>query len=160
MSPEPPRRTELPRAGRDRGPMRVPMRLADSGLVVIDASWGTIRPLQLADGVCSVGELEVMEHLDRGLVLIDSRPAEAYDAFTIPGARNIPHDETLERIGQLDPARPTIFFCNGPQCAASPEAIDALLAAEHPPAAIRYYRGGLHDWISLGLPTAHPSSPA
>ena len=135
------------------------MRLADSGLVVIDATWGTIRPMQLADGVCTVGELEVMEHLDRGLSLIDSRPAEAYGAFTIPGARNIPHAETVERISQLDPAQPTIFFCNGPQCAASPEAIDALRAAEHPPAAIRYYRGGLHDWISLGLPTEPPAPP-
>ena len=77
MSPEPPRRPELRRAGRDRGPMHAPMRLADSGLVVIDATWGTIRPMQLADGVCTVGELEVMEHLDRGLSLIDTRPAEA-----------------------------------------------------------------------------------
>jgi len=138
--------------------MRVPICLADSGLVVIDATWGTIRPMQLADGVCTVGELELMEHLDRGLPLVDSRPAEAYDCSTIPGARNIPHDETVQRISQLDPAQPTIFFCNGPQCAASPEAIDSLLTANYPPAAIRYYRGGLHDWISLGLPT-EPSSP-
>ena len=160
MSPEPPRRPAFPRAGRDRGPMRVPMRLADSGLVVIDATWGTIRPMQLADGVGTVGELEVMEQLDRGLSLVDSRPADVYGSFTIPGARNIPHDETVERIGQLDPAQSTIFFCNGPQCAASPEAIDALLTAGYPPAAIRYYRGGLHDWISLGLPTEPPSPPA
>lgn len=80
-----PQRPELPRAGRDRGPMRVPMRLADSGLVVIDATWGTIRPMQLADGVCTVGELEVMEHLDRGLSLIDTRPAEAYGSCRFPG---------------------------------------------------------------------------
>lgn len=160
MSPEPPRRSDLPRAKRDRGPIRVPMLLADSGLVVIDATWGTIRPIRLANGVCTVGELEVMEHLDRGLSLIDSRPAEAYELSTIPGARNIPHEETVERIAQLDPAEPTIFFCNGPQCAASPEAIDALLIAKFPPAAIRYYRGGLHDWMSLGLPIEPPSPPA
>ena len=122
--------------------MRVPLLVADSGLVVIDATWGTINPRRLVGGVCNVGELEVMEHLDRGLSLIDSRPAEAYGSFTIPGARNIPHAETVERIGELDPAQPTIFFCNGPQCAASPEAIDALLAADYPPAAIHYYRGG------------------
>ena len=156
MSPEP-WIAEFARAGRDREPMRVPVLLADSGLVVIDATWGTIRPLQLADGVCTVGELEVMEHLHRGRSLIDSRPADAYGAFTIPGARNIPHDETVERLGQLDPAGPTVFFCNGPQCAASPLAIDSLLAAGYPPAAIHYYRGGLHDWMSLGLPTEPPS---
>lgn len=100
-----------------------------------------------------------MEHFDRGLSLIDLRPAEAYGSSTIPGARNIPHDETVERISQLDPAQPTIFFYNGPQCAASPEAIDALLTSKYPPAAIRYYRGGLHDWISLGLPTEPPLRP-
>ena len=101
-----------------------------------------------------------MEHLDRGLSLVDSRPADAYGSFTIPGARNVPHGNIAERIGQLDPAQPTIFFCNGPQCAASPDAINALLSAGHPPAAIRYYRGGLHDWMSLGLPTEPPARPA
>ncbi len=132
------------------------MLLADSGLVVIDATWGTIRPMQLAVGVCTVGELEVMEHLDRGRVLIDSRPAEAYDSFTIAGARNIPHAETREHIARLDATQPTIFFCNGPQCAASPETIEILFASGYPPAAILYYRGGLHDWMSLGLPTESP----
>lgn len=160
MSPDSPRRAELLRAGRDREPMRVPLRLAGSGLVVIDATWGTIRPMRLADGVRTVGELEVIEHLDRGLSLIDSRPFEAYSSSTIPGARNIPHDEAVQRISELDPAQPTIFVCNGPQCGASPKAIDALLTAKYPPAAIHYYRGGLHDWISLGLPTEPPSRPA
>jgi rhodanese-related sulfurtransferase len=149
MAPDPPR---FPRAGRERDPMRVPMPVADSGLVVIDATWGTITPIQFGDGIITVGELEVMEHLDLGLALIDTRPAEAYASGTIPGARNIPHAETAQRIGELDPGRPAIFFCNGPQCAATPDAIEALLAAEYPPTAIRYYRGGMHDWISLGLP--------
>lgn len=153
MAPEPPR---FPRDGREREPMMVPMRLDDSGLVVIDATWGTIRPMQLADGLSTVGELEVMEHLDLGLPLIDTRPAEAFNAATIPGARNIPHGETVQRLGELDPGQPSIFFCNGPQCAATPEAIDALLASDYPPTAIRYYRGGMHDWISLGLPTEPP----
>ena len=65
----------------------------------------------------------------------------------------------MERISQLDPAQPTIFSCNGPQCAAPPAAIDTLLTSKYPPAAIRYYRGGLHDWISLGLPTEPPATP-
>ena len=140
--------------------MRVPMCLADSGLVMIDATWGTIRPMQVADGVRTVGELEVIDHLELGLALIDSRPAEAYGFSTIPGARNIPHGESVAHISRLDPAQPTVFFCNGPQCAASPEAIEALLSSNYPAAAIHYYRGGLHDWISLGLPTDPPSQPA
>ena len=90
-------------------------------------------------------------------MLIDSRPAEAFNSFTIAAARNIPHAQTREHIGRLDPTRPTIFFCNGPQCAASPETIEILLASGYPAAAILYYRGGLHDWMSLGLATGPPA---
>ena len=121
------------------------------------ASWGTIKPITLAEGVRTVGELEVMEHLDSGLALIDRRLPEAYAAATIPGARSIPHTEAAERASELD--RAVVFFCNGPQCPASPNAIDTLLAAGRPPVAILYYRGGLHDWVSLGLPL-EPGSPA
>ncbi len=133
--------------------MRTPMTVGDSGLVVLDASWGEIKPIQLADGVGTVGELELIEHLDSGLALIDSRSPESHAVATIPGARNIPHGETADRIGELDRKRSAVFFCNGPQCGASPDAIEALLAEGHPPTVILYYRGGLHDWVSLGLPT-------
>ncbi len=139
--------------------MRTPLVLGDSGLVVLDASWGEIKPMALADGVGTVGELELIQHVDSGLALIDSRQQRAYASATIPGARSIPHDVAAERISELDPDRPAVFFCNGPQCGASPDAIEALLAAGYPQAAILYYRGGLHDWVSLGLPT-EPGRPA
>lgn len=139
--------------------MRAPIVLGDSGLVVLDASWGEIKPMALGDGVVTVGELELIEHLDGGLALIDSRSAESYADATIPGARSIPHDVAAERISELDPDRPAVFFCNGPQCGASPNAIEAMLGTGHPPDAILYYRGGLHDWVSLGLPT-EPGDPA
>lgn len=153
MSSEP-SASGLQRAGRDRGPIRAPIVLGDSGLVVLDASWGEIKPMELANGVVTVGELELIEHLNEGLALIDSRSPESYALATIPGARNVPHDEAAECIGELDPDRPTVFFCNGPQCGASPDAIEALLGAGHPRGLILYYRGGLHDWVSLGFPTA------
>ncbi len=140
------------RASRKRGPMRVPLVVDDSGLVVLDATWGTIKPMTLADGVRTVGELELIDHLESGLDAIDSRQPEAHAAGTIPGAHSIPHAEAMERASELDPHRPSVFFCNGPQCGASPDAIAALLEAGHPAALILYYRGGLHDWVSLGLP--------
>lgn len=159
MAPEPSSGVRgLERVGRERGPMRAPIVLGDSGLVVLDASWGSINPMALADGVHTVGELEVIEHLESGLALIDSRLPDAFAAATIPGARSIPHTGAAERAGELDPRRLAVFFCNGPQCGASPDAIQALLAAGHPPTAMRYYRGGLHDWVSLGLPL-EPGEP-
>lgn len=45
-----------------------------------------------------------------------------------------------------------MLFCNGPQCGATPEALRALLEHGYPADRLRYYRGGVHDWMTLGLP--------
>lgn len=105
-------------APREDGPQVPEPVPGQAGLYRVDATWGTIQPLEVADGVRTVGELEVVERMD-----------------------------------ELDPSQPTIFFCNGPQCAQSPWAIEALLEAGYPAEAILYYRGGMHDWLTLGLPT-------
>lgn len=47
-----------------------------------------------------------------------------------------------------------------PQCAATPDAVEALLAAGYPCGALAYYRGGLHDWQTLGLPVEPGSAEA
>jgi rhodanese-related sulfurtransferase len=129
----------------------------EPGLVTVDATWGTISPMQIAPGVRTVGELEVIEHIDAGLPLVDTRLAHFYRDGTIPSARNVPHEQIEESISGLDPELATIFFCNGPQCAATPVAIRALLAGAYPAEAILYYRGGIHDWITLGLPVDAPA---
>src|SRR5204863_28822 len=64
------------------------------------------------------------------------------------------HEQILEHLDQLDPAVPTVFFCNGPQCTATPDAIGKLLDAGYPAEAILYYRGGIHDWMTLGFPVS------
>ena len=132
--------------------MMTPAPVAETGFVVVDATWVTIRPLTLAKGVVTVAELEVIEQLERGLPVVDTRPAPAYARSTIPGARNLPHRQAIDRIDELARDQMTILFCNGPQCAATPDAIEALLAAGYPAGALAYYRGGLHDWQTLGLP--------
>lgn len=142
-------------------PIRVPESIEGSGgLFIVDASWGEINPLVLAPGVRTVGELEVIEHLKHRLPLVDTRLQDVYLRSTIPGARNLPHTEILKRRDELDADVETVFFCNGPQCAATPDAIHSLLDAEYPPKSILYYRGGMHDWMTLGLPikTIHRSS--
>jgi rhodanese-related sulfurtransferase len=124
-----------------------------AGRFVVDGTWGTINPIALAPGVRTVGELEVLAHIERGLPVIDSRRPEFFAAGTIPGATSLPHTETRERAGELDPAVDTVVFCNGPQCAATPQAVRALLDAGHPAERLLYYRGGMHDWLTLGLPS-------
>jgi rhodanese-related sulfurtransferase len=61
-------------------------------------------------------------------------------------------------MDELDQTQKTILFCNGPQCPQSPRAIRALIEAGFPPDKILYYRGGMHDWMTLGLPTTQSSS--
>jgi rhodanese-related sulfurtransferase len=111
-----------------------------------------VQPIELAPGVRTIGERELIEHLERGGALIDTRQPHFHSEATIPGARGIPHDEILDHLGELDAGSATAFFCNGPQCAATPDAIRALLDAGHPAGAILYYRGGMHDWMTLGYP--------
>ena len=145
------------RLARRKDPLQVPKPVeGNDGLFVVDATWGAINPIELAPGVRTVGELEVISHLKRDLPLIDTRLEHFYEASTIPGARNLPHPETRTRLDDLDPAHPTVFFCNGPQCGATPDAIRCLLELGFPEASILYYRGGMHDWITLGLPVAPP----
>jgi rhodanese-related sulfurtransferase len=144
----------LPRRGRS---CQVPQPLGD-GRFEVDATWGSVQPILPAPGVRTVGELELIEHVRQGRPVIDTRLAHFLRGGTIPGARSIPHGQILEHLDELDPSVPTVFFCNGPQCAATPDAIRTLLDAGYPPAAILYYRGGMHDWITLGYPTV-PGRP-
>lgn len=132
----------------------VPEPVADrDGLFIVDATWGTVRPIKLAPGVETVGELEVIEHIYRGLPLMDCRRPHFFRAATLPTASSLPHPEAARRIEQLDSDVVTVMFCNGPQCASTPDAIHALTDAGYPPQRLLYYRGGMHDWLTLGFPT-------
>jgi rhodanese-related sulfurtransferase len=145
----------LPRRG---GGLMVPRPVpGEPGLVTVDATWGTISPMQLAPGVRTVGELEVIRQIEEGLPLIDTRLEHFYRDGTLPGARSVTHPRIGESLAGLDPGRATVFFCNGPQCAATPGSIRTLIAAGYPAGAILYYRGGIHDWVTLGLPLEIPA---
>lgn len=131
----------------------IPEFISDKkGLVSVDVTWGDIQPIQVAPDVRTVGELEVKKHLLEGFPMIDIRaPGTRYGA-RIPGTKAIPISDIVDRMGELDRTRETIFYCNGPQCPQSPTAIKKLLDAGYPADKIWYYRGGMHAWITLGLP--------
>lgn len=122
-------------------------------LVTVDTAWGIVQPAQLHPDLPTIGELELVEHLEAGLPLFDTRNGDAFAAATIPGAVHLPHHDLAAVVGQVDASVVTALFCNGPQCPVTPKVIRTLLRAGHPPARLRYYRGGLHDWMSLGYPT-------
>jgi rhodanese-related sulfurtransferase len=144
---------KITRAKQTPQPFLVPRRVDDPpGGVLVDCTWGTIHPIKITAGVRTVGEVEVIAHLEEGLPLIDSRTSDFYLVSTIPGAHSIPYPEAVAHMDELGRGHPAIFFCNGPQCGQSPTAIQALIEAGYPSEKILYYRGGLHDWITLGLP--------
>ena len=124
----------------------------EEGLVQVDVTWGAIQPMLAADGVKTVGEVEINDHLEKGLPVIDARMHDSSGTPTIKNYRYIPHSAIVDRMDELNREAQTIFFCNGPQCPQSPTAIKALLEAGYPADKILYYRGGMHDWITLGLP--------
>jgi rhodanese-related sulfurtransferase len=148
--------TRIQRASRVRqqDPASVPRPVEHQpDLVTVDTTWGQLQPLQCASGVVTVGELELVEQIRGGAALVDSRVPDSRGGHSIPGAVNIPHDRIMERRNELDPSRLSIFFCNGPQCPQSPAAIRELLDAGYPASSLAYYRGGMHDWVTLAMPT-------
>ncbi len=124
----------------------------EPGLVEVDTTWGTIQPMQPAESILTVGEKEVFYHKQKDLPIIDTRKPDTMDEVSIPGSKNIPYDELVGRMKELDQNHPSIFYCNGPQCPQSSTAIKNLLEAGYPAHKILYYRGGMHDWMTLGLP--------
>lgn len=139
---------------RSQKPRSVPWAVAgELDVVAVDTTWGELQPWQCAPDVPTVGELEVLELVQQGAVLIDTRVSGSSNGVTLPGARRLPHDQIVQRRGELDPSGVFVLFCNGPQCPQSPLAIRALLEAGWSAGSLAYYRGGVHDWVTLAMPT-------
>ncbi len=140
-----------------------------------------IHPMEVAEGVRTVGELELLDFLqneakNNGGLLIDSRMPQWYKKSTIPGALNIPFtlltkgnkkgyfDRILTLLGAVkqdgiwnfSKAQKLLLFCNGPWCDQSPREIKSLLAVGYPASKILYYRGGMQNWQMMGLTIIKP----
>jgi len=139
---------------------------------------GKLLPIQLDEDVETYGELEVlafmkeMQHTDN-MLLIDSRKQVWYDYRTIPGAVNMPFHHFKEHVAfefkfeqhllhlgvrinkhetySFKHAKTVIIFCNGPWCSQSVAMITALLEIGYPAEKIKWYRGGMQDWLSAGM---------
>ena len=129
----------------------------ERGLFIVDATWGKIAPISLHPDVRTVGELEVIEHLRAGGKVVDTRLPEYTEQGTLPGAVTIHHEEILDRRDEFDDGESVVlFYCNGPLCTATPQAVEQLIDAGFPPSRILYYRGGTRDWVTSGLPLSPP----
>lgn len=137
-----------------------------------------IQPISVAPGVTTYGELEVIGFLQNDVaegtgLLIDTRLPEWYEKGSIPGAVNLPfstlesnnpfRDEILRALGANDSSEAWDFsnvftltlFCNGPWCEQTTRAVAALLQVGYPPEKLNFYRGGMQNWLLLGLTTTN-----
>lgn len=140
--------------------------------------FGKISPMKAAKDIETYGELEVLEFIekaktDKNLLLIDSRTENWFYHETIPSAINVPYiytkksqypfefEETLETFGveskngkyDFTNAKTLLMFCNAAWCGQSPEAMKELIAIGYPQEKMKWYRGGIQSWLSLGLTT-------
>ncbi len=144
-----------------------------------------IQPMQLAPGVETIGELDVLDYLRqvsagrRDVLLIDSRDGDwPKRSGVIPGAVLLPWEQLFpakadresiahvledkfgaRRDGPLwsfAQAKTLVFYCNGPWCGQSPTNIKSLLTMGYPAHKLKWYRGGIQEWKQLGLTTVAP----
>lgn len=140
-----------------------------------------VQPIKLS-GVETVGELEVLDYLkrirdgDRSILVVDTRAEKFAARGTIPGSVNIFGDQlingrganpiTIEEIfteqfgvsGQegawkFGRAKTLVLFCYGVWCGQGPRTIQSLIKLGYPKRKLKWYRGGMQTWESLGLTT-------
>ncbi|PHR20162.1 MAG: sulfurtransferase [Hoeflea sp.] len=128
-----------------------------------------IQPAQAAEGVATIGELELLDMLaDPDAMVVDARTVDWHAEETIPGALNIPYTEIAGRLEELGcvgssgawdcaNAKNVALYCNGLWCGQSPTAIRAMLRETYPAERVFYYRGGMQAWKILGLTTVEGS---
>lgn len=147
--------SDLSRAARSRSgdPQNLPQPTGEPEIVTVETAWGKVQPMVPVAGIRTVGELEVAALVRDGAQLVDTRVPDSRSGVTLPGAVNIPHDQVLARKDELDTDRIHILFCNGPQCPQTPDALQTLSDDGFPLDRLAYYRGGMHDWMTLAMPT-------
>jgi rhodanese-related sulfurtransferase len=143
-----------------------------------------IQPMHMPEGVETIGEIEMLAYLrraaegDDSILIIDSRGPSWLDKGTIPGSVNIHYKrlslraaeeaeiaeimqkqfgvERGEALWNFRDAKTLVLFCNGAWCGQSPTNIRSLLRLGYPASKLKWYRGGMQSWETLGLTTVAP----
>jgi rhodanese-related sulfurtransferase len=138
-----------------------------------------IQPMQIAPGVETLGELELIGYLQRvgrdpSVLVVDTRTSDEVVSGVIPGAVNVPWNDLVPAAGAVDfvvdlrleefgvlgygealdfsQAKTLVLYCNGPWCGQTPSSIRALLDLDYPADRLKWYRGGMQAWLGLGFP--------
>lgn len=138
-----------------------------------------VQPLRAAEGVETLGALEVIWLLQTEIsagagLLVDVRLPQDFAAGHVPGAVNVPgvtlapgnpaQGGILMALGAAETAvgldfataRPLTLYGAGPGRAEATEAVRALVQAGFPAGKLRFFRGGMQEWLQFGLTVSHP----
>lgn len=94
-------------------------------------------------GMISLRELEYRLDRNMAMQLIDLRAPADYQKFHIEGAVNLPYSQLKERLLELQPAPPLIFYCarGGTSLQAARMAVEQGIFASSVMSGIAHYRG-------------------
>lgn len=123
----------------------------------------------------TIAEPEFVQYMiasqsDKSIMIVDTRTEGWHYRLTIPGSVNVPYTmmdepesaaDALEEFGAVrngdgwdfSDAKTLAMFCNGYWCGQTPRMVRAMLAAGYPDTKMKYYRGGMQAWTSLGFTT-------
>lgn len=141
---------------------------------------GAPQPISLGKNIDTLGELEFIDYMmkaekDDNIVIVDTRTEGWHRDLRIPCTVNVPYTQLnddeeiailtiLENFGveenddetlNFDNAKTIIGYCNGYWCGQTPgmfvRAKYSLINLGYPAEKLKYYRGGMQAWTSLGL---------
>ena len=146
-----------------------------------NTTFGAPQPIKLAQGVETIGELEFIDYMkkaqtDDSIVIVDSRTPGWHAKLRIPGTINVPYTNFKTKEGAIEAmefdlgvvskedgtldfskAKTIVAYCNGYWCGQTPAMVKhveySLINLGYPASKIKYYRGGMQAWTSLGFTT-------
>lgn len=116
-------------------------QLAELQLLALDAGAQDVEKI----------DSEALQRLRKrgGLLLLDVRPAEEYQAAHLPGAVSIPVEELEQRIKEIPRNKKLVVCCRGPYCRLAEQALPKLRTRGLDATRLL---DGVPEWEAAGIP--------
>jgi rhodanese-related sulfurtransferase/DNA-binding transcriptional ArsR family regulator len=145
-------------------------RLADPAISDLCRALRTVSERRLAEldrlvrdyfGDRSGEPVSMQELLKRArspeVVILDTRPANEYEAGHIAGAISVPVDDLRRRLKELPKNKEYVAYCRGPYCVYADQAVELLQAKGR---RARRLLEGFPEWRAAGFPVETAASAA
>jgi sulfur-carrier protein adenylyltransferase/sulfurtransferase len=113
---------------------------------------------EIKSKVEEVDPAQVSEHLGNGIVLVDVRDSNEWDAGHIPGAKHVPRgylESRIEGIAGSDRSQEIVLYCaTGQRSALAAHTLEELLGYEN----VKSMTGGITLWKDRGYKVEVPKS--